>query len=97
MTEPPDAFAQDAIGTADVARRLRGDGGRLEAETRDAHGGRGLADNAVGRGPPVPQGEIEAQQLQIEPEHDGVQHTQRLFEQLLPGLVPVTHDDLAPG
>ena len=92
-----DALAQDAVGAADVARRLRGDGGRLEPQARLAHGGRGLADDLVGRGPPVPEGQVEPHQLEIEPEHAGVEHPQRLVEQLLPGLVAVADDDLAAG
>ena len=36
-------------------------------------------------------------QLEIEPEHSGIEHPQRLIEQLLPGLVTVADDDLAAG
>ena len=86
---------QDAIGAPHVARRLRGDGGRLEAQTRFAHGRGGLADDLVGGGPPVPEGQVEPHQLEIEPEDAGVEHPQRLVEQLLPGLVTVADDDLA--
>ena len=89
------ALPQNAIGAADVARRLRRDGGRLEAQARFAHGGGSLADDLVGGGPPVPEGQVEPEQFEIEPEHSGVEHPQRLVEQFLPGLVTVTDDDLA--
>ena len=95
MTDPSDALSQDAIGTADVARRLRRDGGRLEAQTRLSHGRGGLADDLVGGGPSVPQGQVEPHQVEIEPEDAGIEHPQGLVEQFLSGLVTVADDDLA--
>ena len=95
MTEPAHAFSQDAVGAADVARRLRGDGGRLEPQTRLAHGCGGVADDLVGRGPTVAERQVEARQLEIEPEYSGIEDPQCLVEQLLSGLVTVADDDLA--
>ena len=94
---PADALAQDAVGAPDVAGRLRGDGGRLEPQARLAHGGRGLADHGVGRGTAVLEREVEPHQLEVEPEHVGVEDPQRLVEQLLAGLVAVADDDLPAG
>ena len=89
------AFAQDAIRTADVAGRLGRDGGRLEPQARFPHGGGGLADDLVGGGAPIAEGQVEPDQVDIEPEDCGVEHPQGLIEQLLPGLVAVADDDLA--
>ncbi len=90
-------FTQDAVGTPDVACRLRRDGGRLETQARFAHGGGGLTDDLVGGGPPVPERQVEPHQVECEPEHAGVEHPQGLVEQLLSRLVAVADDDLTVG
>ena len=89
-----DALPQNAIRAADIAGGLRGDGGGLESQARPAHGGSGLADHVVARRPPVSEGEIEPQQLEVEAEDPRVEHAQRFVEQLLTGLVAIADDDL---
>ena len=89
------AFAQDSIRTADVTGRLGRDGGGLQPQTRLPHGGGGLADDLVGSGATIAQGQVEPHQVDIEPDDCGVEHPQGFIEQFLPGLVAVAHDDLA--
>ena len=49
-------------------------------------------DDAVVGPPAALQGEVEDLQLERQAEQAGVEHTQRLLEQLLPGLVALHHD-----
>ena len=61
------------------------------------HGGCGVADHPVGGGPPVLERQVEVHQLEIEPEDAGVEHPQRLVEELLAGLVAVADDESLHG
>ena len=52
-----------------------------------------VIDDRVPRRPPRLQREVEARELQLEADHVRLEHSQRLLEQLLPGLVALEHDD----
>ncbi len=89
-----DLLAQDPVRAAHVLGALGGDRRRLQAEPRLRERPRGLVHDAVLRGPPVLQREVEAAQLQRQPDHLRVNHVQRLLEQLLAGLVALEDDYL---
>ena len=55
-----------------------------------------LADAVLGRAA-ILEREVEALQLDVEPDHVRVEHPQRLLEQLLAGLVALEHDYPQPG
>ena len=94
---PVDRLAQDPVRAADVVGALGRDRRRLQAQpvSRIALGRLG-ADLVVGLAT-VLQREVEALDLDLDPEHSGIEHPQRLLEQLLPRLVAVERDysDLA--
>ena len=95
MTEPPTPSRRMRLGlpTSPVVSGVMV--AAFEPEARLAHGGGSLADDLVGRRPPVPERQVEPEQLEVETEDAGIEHPQRLVEQLLPGLVTVADDDLA--
>ena len=95
MTEPPTPSRRMRFGlpTSPVVSGVMV--AALSPRPVSPHGGGGLADDLVGRRSPVPEGEVEPDQVEVEPEDSGVQHPQRLVEQLLPGLVAIADDDLA--
>ncbi len=82
-----DLLAQDPVRRADVAARLRRDRRRLQAESVLADRGCRLVDDAVVGRPALREREVEAGEADLEPDHVGREHAQRLLEQLLPGLV----------
>ena len=94
MTEPPTPSRRMRLGLPTSPVDLRGDGGRLEPETRLTHGGGGLTDDLVRRRSPIRERQVEADQFEVEPEDGRIEHPQRFVEQLLPCLVTVTDDDL---
>ena len=59
-----------------------------------AHRGGGLDHDLVGGRSPVLQREVEALELELEPEQAGIEDAQRLLEQLLAGLVALEDHDL---
>ena len=89
-----DALADDPVRTAHVLGALGGDRCRLERRARLRQRPRGLVDDAVLGRPPALQREVEAAQLQRQPDHLRVNHLQRLLEQLLAGLVALEDDYL---
>ena len=50
-------------------------------------------DDRVGRLAAVVEREVEARQVELEADDVGIEHPQRLLEQLLAGLVALEHDD----
>ena len=54
---------------------------------------RRLVDDRVAGRAPALEREVEAGQVDLEADHVGGEHAQRLLEQLLPGLVALEHDD----
>ena len=53
----------------------------------------GLVDHRVLGLAPLCQREIEARERELDPDHVGRKRAQALLEKLLPGLVPLEHDD----
>ena len=90
--ETVDRLPDQAIGAADVIRSLGRDRRRLDPEPRLRHGRRRLGADLVLRPPPVLEGEIEALEFDLQPDHLRIDHAQGLVEQLLPGLVALQHD-----
>ena len=88
-----DRLAQQAVGAADVVGALRRDRRRLEAEARRGHRRRRRRHDLVVGLAPVVEREVVVLQLDLDPGHGGVEHPQRLLEQLLPGLVALEDDD----
>ena len=58
-----------------------------------AHGRGGLVHDRVGGRAPALERQVEALELQGEPEQAGVEHAERRLEELLPGLVALEHGD----
>ena len=88
-----DLLAEDAVRGADVAATLRRDRRRLQPETVLADRRRGLVhDRVVGLAAPLER-EIEARELELDPDHVGLEHAEALLEELLPGFVPFEDDD----
>ena len=75
--------------------RLGRDGRRLEPQPGFANRRGGLVDDAVLRLAPRGEREVEARQLELEPDHVRGENAQRFLEQLLAGLVALEHDDRA--
>ena len=69
-------------------------GGRLDAEAGLAHGLGGLGDDRVVGLAAVVEREVEVDELGLQRDDVGVEHAQRLLEQLLSGLVALEDDDL---
>jgi hypothetical protein len=92
-TPPNGATPQDPVRGTDVARAFRGHGRRLQTEPCVANRGRRLVHDLVLRRSPGLQRKVVAGQLDLDSGHVRVEHTQRLFEQFLPGLVPFQHRD----
>ncbi len=88
-----DLLAQDPVRRADVVTRLRRDRRRLQAEPVLADRARGLVDDLVVRLAPIGEREVVAREVELDPDHIGRERSQRLLEELLPGLVPLEHDD----
>jgi hypothetical protein len=88
-----DRLAQDPVRRADVVLALRRDRRGLEAEAGRAHRRGGLGDALVLRRAPVLEREIVVLELDLRPADVGVEHADRLLEQLLAGLVAVEDDD----
>ena len=88
-----DPLAQQRVGAAHVAGRLGRDGGRLDAEAALDHGVGGLEHDRVVGGAAVLQREVEAAQLELDPDDLGRDHAQRLLEELLTGLVALEDGD----
>jgi hypothetical protein len=82
------------VRTADVPRRLRGDGGCLQPETGLAHRGGSIPNDIVCRGAAVFERQVVVEELQFETEDPGIENPQCFVEQLLPCLVTVADDDL---
>ena len=88
-----DLLAQDAVRRADVVVALGRDRRGLDPEAGLAHRGGGLGDDAVVGLAPVLEREVVALELELEAADVGVEHAQRLLEQLLAGLVALEDDD----
>ena len=84
-------------GSGSASRRRRAPPGVIVAAFRpqpvlpDRRGG--LVDDGVLRRPPVLERQVEPGELELEPDHVGLQDAERLLEQLLAGLVALEHDD----
>ena len=92
-----DLLAEDAVRRADVVLSLRGDGGRFQAQPVLADRARRLEHDVVPGLAALCQRQIEARQRELDADDVGAQDTQRLLEQLLPGLVTLENDDCASG
>src|SRR6185369_9312298 len=88
-----DLLPQDAIRAADVVLALGRNGGGLQAEAVLPDGCRGLVDDLVVRAPTGLEREVEALELELEADHVGREDANGLFEQFLPGLVPLEDGD----
>ena len=88
-----DLLAEDAVRRADVAAPFGRDRRGLQPEAVLADRGRRLVHDAVvGLAAPLER-EIEARELELDPDHVGLEHAQALLQQLLPGLVALEDDD----
>jgi len=92
-----DLLAQDPIRRADVAGALRRHGRGLQSEAVVADRGRGLVDDAVGRGAAALERQVEARQLKVDADDVGGEDAQCLLEQLLARLVSFEDDDRLHG
>jgi hypothetical protein len=88
-----DLLAQDPIRRADVVAPLGRDCRGLQAEAVLPDRARRLVDDGVVRPPPGLEREVEAGELELEPDHVGSQDAQAFLQELLAGLVSVQHHD----
>jgi hypothetical protein len=87
-------LAQDAIGRAHVIGALGGDRRGLQAKPGVANRPCGVLHHRVAPSAAVLQGQVEALDLKLQREHLRGKHVQGLFQELLPRLIPVEHNDL---
>ena len=57
------------------------------------NGGGGLVHDLVAGAPPAVEGEVEPLERELEADHLGSEHADRLLEQVLTRLVALEHDD----
>jgi len=88
-----DLLAQDPVRRADSVPALRRHGGCFQSEAVLSDRCRSLVHDRVTRLAPVLEREVEAGQVEREPDHVGGDDPQRLFEQLLARLVALEDDD----
>ena len=88
-----DLLAQDPVRRADVVAALGRDRRRLEPEPVLADRTRRLVHDLVLGRAAVLEREVEARELELDPDHVRLERTQPFLEQLLPGLVALEHDD----
>ena len=88
------ALPQNAIRTADVAGRLGVMVAALSPKPVSRMAAAASRTTSLARRPPVSEREVEPEQFEVEAEDAGIEHPQRLVEQLLPGLVAIADDDL---
>src|SRR5579875_350550 len=86
-------LAQNPVRRANVLSALRRDRRRLERQAGCSYRRCGLVHDRIARAPPALQREVKALDREIQPEHLGVEHAQRLFKELLTGLVAFEHDN----
>jgi hypothetical protein len=89
---PPDLLTQDRIGTANIVCAWRGNRGGFHAQAASVHYRGCLLQDPVLGGAPVLEADIEMLEVQFQPNYLWNKYTQRLLEQLFPGLVAV-HDN----
>ena len=94
-----DGLAQQPVRAAHVVLALGRDRGRLEAEARLAHGRGGLVTTSLLGLAAVVEREVEVLELELDLQHLGIEHAQRLLEQLLTGFVALEDDNpqMAPA
>ena len=88
-----DLLAQDAVRRADIVARLRRDRRGLQSEPVPADRLRGLVNDAVAGRAAARQREVEPRQRHLDADHVRGEHSQRLLEELLAGLVALEDDD----
>src|ERR671924_88869 len=88
-----DLLPEDAVRRADVAGSFGRDRRRLQTEPALADRGRRLHDDFVLRRPPRLEREVEALELEVEPDHVRREDAERLVEQLLARLVALEDRD----
>ena len=89
-----DLLAQDAVGRADVVLALGRDRRGLDARSPDSRIARAASwTTSLSVAPALLEREVEAVELDVEADDVGVEHAQRLLEQLLPGLVALQDGD----
>src|SRR3954454_8589298 len=84
---PVDRLADDPVGATDVVGALRRNGRRLQPQAGAAHLIRRLLADRVSGPAPVLQREIKSDELDLETENAWIQHSQRLPQELLAGLI----------
>ena len=93
ITWPPISSRRIRFGEPTSPRASGRDRRGLQAEPGLADRGRGLVDDRVVGRAAVLEREVVALEVDLEADHVGREHAQRLLEQLLPGLVALEHDD----
>ncbi len=88
-----DRLAQDPVGGADVVGALGRDRGGLEPEAGSAHRRGRLGHAFVGGCAPALERQVVVLELDGRAADVGIEHADRLLEQLLAGLVAVEDDD----
>ena len=88
-----DLLAQDPVRRADAVARLGRHGRRLQPEAVLADRRGSLVHDPVLRRTPALEREVEARELELETDHVGREHPERLLEQLLARLVALEDDD----
>ena len=93
ITLPPISSRRIRFGEPTSPRPSGRDRRRLEPEPVLADRGRGLVHDAVvGLAAPLER-EIEARELELDPDHVGLEHAEALLQQLLSRLVALEDDD----
>ena len=93
ITLPPISSRRIRFGEPTSSRVSGVTVARLEPEAVLADRSGSLVHDAVLRRTPALEREVEARQLELEPDHVGREHPQRLLEQLLARLVALEDDD----
>src|SRR5262249_53639190 len=88
-----DCLPHDCVRAADVVGALRCDRGCLDPETGLAQCGGGLQHDLIAGLAAPDQRQVEVTLIKVESEQVPIEKTQRLDEQLLPGLVSMQDYD----
>ena len=98
ITEPPIPSRKMRFGLPTSSAPSGVTVAAFKPEAGDTHRRGGVAHHRVRRSTSVLERQVEMLERDVEPEHLGVEHAQRLEQELLTGLVPVAHHDpSSPG
>src|SRR5437870_1897454 len=92
-----DLLTQDAVRGSDVVRSLGCDRRRLEPESVLPDCGGGVMHHRVRRRATMLERQVEPRELDVDPRDVSREHTQRLVEQFLAGLVSFEDDERRHG